>query len=151
MTQKSHSRALFAGTFNPFTIGHRSIVDRGLRLFDTVVVAVGVNADKPDSRGVAHTIRQLYADEPRVEVVEYTGLTAEFARRVGADVLLRGVRSVKDYEYELAMADANRHLTGIETVLLPALPELAWVSSSVVRDIVANGGDVSALLPHKNC
>lgn len=142
-------KAFFPGTFNPFTIGHKSIVDRALTLFDTVVVAVGINADKADDNRQAslQAIRELFADEPRVEVTTYSGLTCEAARDCGADVLLRGIRSVKDFEYERDMADANRAVGGIETLCLFADPALGWVSSSIVRDLNRYGADTSKLTP----
>ena len=141
-------RALFAGTFNPFTIGHADIVTRGLELFDEVVIAIGDNQDKPsediDEREQA--IRVIYKDEPRVRVEVYHSLTVDFAREIGASALLRGVRTVADFEYERQMADANRALAGIETVVLFTRPELAHISSSLVRDLKKHGADVSALV-----
>ena len=141
-------RALFAGTFNPFTIGHADIVTRGLELFDEVVIAIGDNQDKPsediDEREQA--IRVIYKDEPRVRVEVYHSLTVDFAREIGASALLRGVRTVADFEYERQMADANRALAGMETVVLFTRPELAHISSSLVRDLKKHGADVSALV-----
>lgn len=142
--------ALFAGSFDPFTIGHKSIVDRGLQLFDTIVIGIGVNsAKKPwqplESR--VEAIKRLYAGEPRVEVTTFSGLTVEAARQAGARFLLRGVRTVADFEYERQLADVNRSLTGIESVLLYALPELASVSSSIVRELATYGVDISPYLP----
>lgn len=145
MTPKSKERvALFPGSFNPFTVGHESIVRRALQIADRVVVARGVNACK-QPEDAAFAVPHL--DDPRVEFTTYNGLTGEFARRIGADFIIRGIRSVKDYEYELQLADANRALFGIETVLLPALPELAWVSSSALRDLQCHGMDISRFLP----
>lgn len=141
-------RALFAGSFNPFTIGHADIVKRGLELFDEVVIAIGDNQDKPsadiDERLAA--IRSIYKDESRVRVEVYHSLTVDFAREVGASALLRGVRSVADFEYERQMADANRALAGIETVVLFTRPELSYISSSLVRDLKKHGADVSTLV-----
>ncbi len=161
MTQKSPNThdnatgeriALFPGSFNPFTTGHASIVERGLQLFDRVVIAIGISADKPmDSSRAQHAadIRELYSDEPRVTVLTYSGLTVNAAKTVGARFLLRGVRSTKDFEYERDMADINRQLSGIETVLLYALPTLSAVSSSVVRELEHHGQDISAFIPTK--
>lgn len=147
----SERTALFPGSFRPFTRGHYSIVERGLQLFDRVVIAVGINIDKdPEGVGAAaavQSISALYVEEPRVEVVSYTGLTVDAARDCGAQFLLRGVRSAKDFEYERDMADVNRKLSGIETVLLYSLPDLAAVSSSVVRELERFGADTSAFLP----
>ena len=142
--------ALMAGSFDPFTTGHASIVGRGLGLFDEIVIAVGQHPSKPhtDAEGRAAAIRDVYRDEPRVRVVVSHKLTADTAREVGARFLLRGVRSVRDFEYERDMADINREIgDGLETVLLAALPQLAAVSSTVVRDIASYGKDVSRYLP----
>lgn len=142
--------ALMAGSFNPFTVGHASIVERGLALFDEVVVAVGQHPDKPhtDARQRAEAIAAIYSDQPRVRVIVSHQLTADTAREVGARFLLRGVRSVRDFEYERDMADVNRELgEGLETVLLTSLPHLSALSSSVVRDIASYGKDVSRYLP----
>lgn len=143
--------AFFAGSFNPFTRGHASIVERALPLFERIIIGVGVNALKPcaalEGRARADVIRALYADEPRVEVTVYDTLTVEAARRAGATVLLRGVRSVADFEYERAMSALNRRIDGMETLLLFAEPELECVSSSVVRELQSYGRDVSDFLP----
>ncbi|HUN19747.1 MAG: pantetheine-phosphate adenylyltransferase [Muribaculaceae bacterium] len=141
--------ALFPGTFNPFTLGHASVVERSLPLFDRIVIAVGVNIEKgmPPSIPAVEAIRRVYADEPRVDVVAYGGLTVDVAREAGARFLLRGVRSVKDFEYERTLADANRGIGGLETVLVFSLPEYSWLSSTVVRDLMAHGRDVAQYLP----
>ncbi len=142
--------ALFAGSFDPFTIGHKSIVDRGLELFDEIVIGIGVNSAKqpwltPQQR--EETIRNLYAAEPRVKVMTFNGLTVDAAHQCGARFLLRGVRSVADFEYERQLADINRNLSGLESVLIYALPSLASVSSSVVRELASYGTDVTPYLP----
>lgn len=151
MTHKSPERiALFPGTFNPFTIGHYSIVERGLDLFDRIVIAIGVNDGKrhtADNSERENEIAKIFADEPRVSVTSYSGLTVDAARATGARFLLRGVRSVADYEYERSLADINRNISGIETVILYALPELAVVSSSMVRELARYGRDISPYLP----
>lgn len=141
-------KALFAGSFNPFTIGHKDIVERGLELFDEVVIAIGDNQDKPseDIDERLRVIRGVYKDESRVRVDVYHSLTVDYAKEVGACALLRGVRSVADFEYERQMADANRALTGIETVVLFTRPELGYISSSLVRDLKKHGADVFALV-----
>lgn len=144
--------ALFAGTFDPFTAGHASVVERALPLFDKIIIAVGVNASKaqltPSARRV-ESIAALYATLPqgRIEVVEYGAeLTVDLARRLGARWLLRGVRSVKDFEYERDLADINRKLSGIETILLYTLPEHAAISSSMIRELASYGRDVTEYL-----
>lgn len=141
--------AIFGGSFNPFTVGHASIVERGLALFDRIVIAVGINAQKAsgDAEGRAEVIRNIYAYEPRVSVVVWDGLMVDLARRERAAFMLRGVRSVADFEYERNMADINRRLTGIETVLLFALPEHGAISSSVVRELAGYGADISTFIP----
>lgn len=145
--------ALFAGSFNPFTTGHASVVERALPLFDRIIIAIGVNAGKPSETSVQErvdTIASLYRNLPpgQVEVVAYHDeLTVDIAARLGAGWLLRGVRSVKDFEYERDLADINRKLSGIETLLLYTLPELSAVSSSMVRELKSYGHDVSTFLP----
>ena len=141
---------LFPGSFDPFTRGHADIVRRALEMFDGIVIAVGYNEQKtgwmPVEERVA-AIRKLYADEPRITVERYTGLTVDFAREHGIGIIIRGVRTVADFEFEMQLADVNRQLTGIETILLPASPQLASLSSSIVRELAHFGHDVSAFLP----
>lgn len=142
--------AIFPGSFDPFTIGHASIVERGLPLFDEIVIGVGVNENKralytSDRR--VEAISRLYAHEPRVRVEAYDDLTVDFARRCGASFILRGLRSVKDFEYERDIANMNHRLTGIETVLLFTEPHYSSISSSVVRELIAFGKDVRDFLP----
>ena len=143
--------AFFAGSFNPFTRGHASIVARALPLFDSSIIGIGVNAEKPDSadegESRAEAIRALYAEEPRVRVVVYDTLTVDAARRAGATVLLRGVRSIADFEYERTMAALNRRIGDMEPLLLFAEPDLECVSSSIVRELQSYGRDVSDFLP----
>lgn len=144
---------LFAGTFDPFTIGHASVVRRALQLFDRVVVAVGVNdAKHPETTAQqrVEAIRSLYADDERVTVVAYSGLTVDVAREHGAAFIVKGVRSVRDYESEREQAEVNRRLAGIDTVLLMAEPGLEAVSSSTVRSLRSFGRDVSEFLPKKD-
>lgn len=141
---------VFAGTFAPYTRGHHAIVERALSMFDKVVVAIGNNVEKammltPEQRKAF--IESVYVDEPRVEVAVYDGLTVDFARSIGASALLRGVRSVKDFEYERDLADVNMRIGGIETVILISSPEYAVVSSSLVRELISHGKDVSEFLP----
>ena len=142
---------IFVGSFDPFTIGHDSIVRRALPLFDRLVIGVvGDNVNKPgmspaDQRVAA--IRQLYAGLAAIDVKVYNGLTVDFARAEGAQFLVKGVRSVKDFEYEREMADINRRLADVETVLLYAEPELASISSSMVRELQHFGRDVSPFIP----
>lgn len=144
--------AIFPGTFDPFTRGHQSIVDRALGLFDEVVIAIGVNATKSPMFTIEERmemIGSLYANEPRVRAVSYSGLTIDVARECGAQFMLRGVRSVIDFEYEKSLADINREISGVETILLFTEPIYAHVSSSVVRELLHYGHDVSSMLPEQ--
>ena len=141
---------LFAGTFDPYTRGHHALVERALAMFDKVVVAVGRNLGKNCMFSLEErvsAIEKVYAGNDRVSVAVYDTLTMDFARSVGAVALLRGVRSVKDFEYERDIADINLRLGGMDTVLLISEPEYASVSSSVVRELIKYGKDVSSLLP----
>lgn len=142
--------AIFPGSFDPFTIGHASIVRRGLEMFDKIVIGVGYNANKrsflsPEERVAA--IEKVYASESRVKVVAYDNLTADLARREQARFVLRGIRSVKDFEYERDIAGINHRLSGVETVLLFTEPHYADISSTIVRELLAFGKDVSEFLP----
>lgn len=156
--------ALFAGSFNPFTRGHLRIVERGLGIADRVIVAVGYNINKCSDRDPALIAEEIgsrikmieeavgFLNTPsspeRVTVMSYTGLTADFARKMGASFLLRGIRSAADFEYERNLADVNLKILGIDTVILCAEPEYGYISSSVVRELAAHGYDTSSLLPH---
>ena len=142
--------AMFQGSFDPFTRGHESIVRRSLPLFDEIVVAVVSNiAKKPfmslDKR--LEFIKQVFAAEPRVRVVASEGLTVDVAREVGATCLLRGVRMIQDFENEMHMAEINRRLGGIETVLLYTLPEFSHISSTIVRELYNYNQDISEYIP----
>lgn len=142
--------AIFPGTFDPFTIGHKDITDRALRFFDSVVIGVGFNENKSSSTDVnqrVEAIKKVYRSEPRVRVESYTGLTVNFARKHNAGFIIRGLREVKDFEYERNLADTNSCISDIETVFLVARPELGFVSSSMVRELAANGYDVARFLP----
>lgn len=143
-------RALYAGSFDPFTRGHADIVTRGLALFDEVIVAIGTNEAKRNLFSAEERLAQIssfYASEPRVRVVTYTGLTVTLAQELQVKVLLRGVRSSTDMEYERTLADLNRHMADMETVLLPASQRFTHISSTVVRELLHYGGDVSTFLP----
>ncbi len=142
--------AMFQGSFDPFTVGHESIVRRALPLFDQIVIAVVSNITKQpfmslDSR--MEFIEQVFAGEPKVRVVASDGLTVDVARQEGATCLLRGVRMIQDFENEMHMAEVNRTLGGIETLLLYTLPEYSHISSSIVRELYRYGRDVSKMLP----
>lgn len=143
-------KAIFPGTFDPFTIGHFSVVKRALTFMDEVVIGIGINDSKrtwfPTEKRV-EMISRLYADEPRIKVAAYSGLTIDFARECGARFIVRGIRTVRDFEYEETIADINRKMAGIETILLFTEPELTSVSSTIVRELLQFGKDVTPFLP----
>ena len=143
--------ALFPGSFDPFTRGHADIVKRGLQLFDRIVIAVGQNEQKQSWIPVeerVRALRELYRNEPRISIEHYNILTVDFARKCNARFILRGVRTHKDYEYEMGMADVNRQLAeDIETVVLFSDPSLANISSSIVREVAHFGRDIQQWLP----
>ena len=148
--QELMKKAIFPGTFDPFTLGHHSIVKRALGFMDEVIIGIGINENKSCLMPVEkrlESISKLYKDEPRVKVLAYRGLTVDFAEEQGAGFIVRGIRTVKDFEYEEGIADINRKLSGIETIFLFTEPELTSVSSSVVRELLHYGKDVSAFLP----
>lgn len=146
---------VFVGTFNPFTLGHDSIVRRALPLFDRLVIGVvGDHVQKPGLPPAEERVKciaAVYADEPRVEVKPYYGLAVDFARQQGARFIVKGVRSVKDFEYEREQADINRLITGgeVETILLYAEPQLSSISSSMVRELQHFGVDTSQFVAEK--
>ena len=142
--------AIFPGSFDPFTRGHLDIVERGLDIFDRIIVAVGVNSSKQGASSTADRIAAItraVARMSNVDVIEYSGLTVDVAKKYGACAILRGIRSVADFEYERNLAELNRKISGIETVMLCADPALAALSSSAVRELRSLGHDVSPFLP----
>ena len=143
-------RAIFPGSFDPYTIGHHDIVMRGLQVFDEIVIGIGHNYTKRETFPIEErlaAIQRIYNNEPRVRVEEYDGLTVDFAAEHHAQFILRGVRSTLDFEYERNIAEANKQLSGIETLLLYTRPEYAHISSTLVRDLHAHGKDITAFLP----
>ncbi|MFC2813272.1 MAG: pantetheine-phosphate adenylyltransferase [Prevotella conceptionensis] len=143
---------LFTGSFDPFTIGHQSIVARVLPLFDKIVIGVGVNERKKymySAEVRVKEIAELYADNPKVEVRAFNDLAVDFAHREGAWFFVKGVRSVKDFEYEREQADINRMMGGIETLLVFAEPQHASVSSSLVRELIHFGKNAEMFLPKR--
>lgn len=142
--------AIFPGSFDPFTKGHYDIVMRGLELFDEIIIGIGKNCTKRDTfplQDRLNAIQTAFANEQRVTVQVYEGLTVDFAAEHSAGFILRGVRSVLDFEYERSMAEANKELSGIETVLLYTRPRYAHISSTLVRDLHAHGKNIAAFLP----
>ena len=142
---------LFPGTFDPVTLGHKDIIDRALPLFDKVIIGIGSNINKEPMFSEAQRLqwlKEIYADNPKVDAVVYEGLTVNCCRQYGANYILRGIRYVNDFEYEKAIADMNRMLeNNIETIFLTCLPKYTSVASTLVRDVLKNGGDVSGFLP----
>jgi pantetheine-phosphate adenylyltransferase len=143
-------RAVFPGSFDPITLGHSDIINRGLSLFDEIIIAIGINADKkymfPLEERVSF-IENLYADEPKIKVMTYKGLTVNFCQENEAQFILRGLRNPADFEFEKAIAHTNRVLSEIETVFLLTSTKTSYISSSIVRDVMRNDGDYSLLVP----
>jgi pantetheine-phosphate adenylyltransferase len=145
--------ALFPGSFDPFTIGHESIVRRAIPLFDKIIIAVGKNTNKEDFFPLdkrMEWINRVFDDKEKVEVTSYSGLTVDYCKKINAKYILRGVRTSSDFEYERAIGQMNRTMdSGIETVFLLTQPEHTYITSTIVRDIIRHGGDASRFLPLK--
>ena len=144
--------ALFPGTFDPLTIGHLSLIERGLNLVDEIIIAIGVNQNKKTFFTLEQRIEMIsgfFESNPRVSVKHYESLTVDFAKEVDAQFILRGIRSVNDFEYEKNIADVNRKISGIETFILFTEPEHTHISSSIVRELLHYGKDVSGFVPKK--
>ena len=144
-------KAVFPGSFDPFTVGHESILRRAIPLFDEIIIAVGYNVNKHGYFTLEDRKRwiiDVFADEPKIKVDHFEGLTINYCKKVGAGYLLRGLRTSADFEYERAIAQVNKAMyEGIETVFLLTMPEHTPVTSTIVRDIIRNGGDASKFLP----
>ena len=145
--------ALFPGTFDPITLGHTDIINRALPLFDKLYIGIGRNANKLpmfSEEQRMNWIKTIYANNDKIEVVVYEGLTVDCCKKIGASFILRGIRYVNDFEYEKAIADMNRSIAdNIETVFLTCLPQYTSVASTLVRDVLKYGGDVSKFLPEE--
>jgi pantetheine-phosphate adenylyltransferase len=143
-------RALFPGSFDPITLGHYDIIKRGIKLFDEVVVAIGINADKNYMFSVEERkafIEKSFENQPKVKVVTYKVLTIDFCKEIDAQFILRGLRNPADFEFEKAIAHTNRKLSKIETVFLLTAAKTSYISSSIVRDVIRNNGDYTVLVP----
>ncbi len=143
-------KAIFPGSFDPITNGHYDIIKRGVSLFDEVIVAIGVNAEKKYMFSLEDRkrfIEEAFKDEPKVKVITYSGLTIDLCKKEKADFILRGLRNPADFEFEKAIAHTNRVMSKIETVFLLTAARTSFISSSIVRDVLRNGGDISQLVP----
>lgn len=143
-------KAIFPGSFDPITNGHADIIKRGVSLFDEIIVAIGVNAEKKYMFSLEERMRfieETFKDEPKVRVITYTGLTIDLCKKEKAEFILRGLRNPADFEFEKAIAHTNRMMSKIETVFLLTAARTSFISSSIVRDVLRNGGDASKLVP----
>lgn len=143
--------ALFPGSFDPITKGHHEIILKGLSLFDKIIIGVGQNSGKKNLFTIderLNTLKHLFKDEPKIEVITYEGLTVHFCQKIGANFILRGLRSGQDFEYEQSIAFANKEMVDdIDTVFLLSSPSYTNISSTIVRDIIVNNGDYSKFIP----
>jgi pantetheine-phosphate adenylyltransferase len=143
-------KAVFPGSFDPITLGHVDLIYRGLEIFDEIIIAIGVNADKKQLFSLEDKIQQIkntFINEPRIKVASYKGLTIDFCKSVNSKYILRGLRNSSDFNYEQSIAQTNSSLSLIESVFLISSPQLAYISSTIVRDIIRNEGDYKSLVP----
>ena len=143
-------KALFSGTFDPFTIGHEALVKRALMFIDTIIIGIGCNNEKNVMYPLKYRIENImdiYKDEPRIKVLSYNTITIDFAKKMEVDFILRGIRSIGDFEYEKKMADINRKLGGIETIFLFSEPEYEYINSSLIRELLKYNKDISNFIP----
>ncbi|EAQ40935.1 MULTISPECIES: pantetheine-phosphate adenylyltransferase [unclassified Polaribacter] len=143
-------KAVFPGSFDPITLGHFDIIERGVKLFDELIIAIGINADKKYMFSLEERksfIEETFKNEPKIKVVTYQGLTVNFCKEQNAEFILRGLRNPADFEFEKAIAHTNRKLSEIETVFLLTSSGKSYISSSIVRDVIRNNGDYTGLVP----
>ena len=143
-------RAVFPGSFDPITLGHSDIIERGAKLFDELIIAIGIKADKKYMFSLEQRkqfIEDAFKNNPKIKVVTYSGLTIDFCKENKVDYILRGLRNPADFEFEKAIAHTNRHLSSIETVFLLTAARTSYISSSIVRDVIRNNGDYTKLVP----
>ena len=145
--------AIFPGSFSPFTLGHKSLVDRALPLFEKIIIAIGINSEKNEYFSIEEReqwINEIYKNNSKIEVKFYEGLTVDLCEKIGANYILRGLRDSHDFKYEKSIAQTNKKLNDrIETIFIITPPEISHISSTIVRDIIKNGGDVSQFLPNE--
>lgn len=147
-------RAVFPGSFDPITVGHIDIIKRGLLLFDEIIIAIGVNAEKRYMFSLEDRqkhIKETFKDNPKIKITTYTGLTVDFCKKNDAAYILRGLRNASDFAYEQAIAQTNKNLQDIETLFLVSNPCISNISSSIVRDVIRNGGDYTHMVPRSVC
>jgi len=143
-------KAVFPGSFDPITLGHVDLIYRGLEIFDEIIIAIGVNADKKQLFSLEDKIQQIkntFINEPKIKVASYKGLTIDFCKSVNSKYILRGLRNSSDFNYEQSIAQTNSSLSSIDSVFLITSPQLAFISSTIVRDLIKNGGDYKSLVP----
>ena len=145
--------AVFPGSFSPFTIGHKSVIDRALPLFDKVIIAIGINSDKNQYFSIEERmqwIKDVYVNYPKIEVQFYEGLTVDLCKKENANYIIRGLRDSHDFKFEKNIAQMNSELNNdIETIFLITPPNISHISSTIIRDIIKNGGDVSKFIPEE--
>jgi len=143
-------KAVFPGSFDPFTLGHLDIIHRAMPLFDKIIIAIGINADKNYRFSLEKRIsfiEETFEGDPKIRVTSYHGLTASFCKKIGAGFILRGIRNTTDFNFEQSIAQTNHAIAGIETIFLVSSPEVIHISSTIVRDIMRYNGDYSSLVP----
>ena len=143
-------KAIFPGSFDPITLGHQDIINRALPLFDEIVIAIGINADKKYMFSLEERkrfIEETFKNEPKISVITYEGLTIDLCHKINANFILRGLRNPADFEFEKAIAHTNRRLSKIETVFLLTAAKTSYISSSIVRDVIRNQGEYELLVP----
>jgi pantetheine-phosphate adenylyltransferase len=143
-------KAIFPGSFDPITLGHEDIIRRGITLFDEIVIAIGINAEKKYMFSLEERkkfLEETFKDEPKVSIVTYEGLTIDLCKKIKANFILRGLRNPADFEFEKAIAHVNRKMSKIETVFLLTAAKTSYISSSIVRDVIRNNGQYELLVP----
>ncbi len=143
-------KAIFPGSFDPITLGHEDIIRRGITLFDEIVIAIGINAEKKYMFSLEERkkfLEETFKDEPNVSIITYEGLTIDLCKKIKANFILRGLRNPADFEFEKAIAHTNRRMSKIETVFLLTAAKTSYISSSIVRDVIRNNGEYELLVP----